>query len=108
MRCIGAPTRASTGGGARRGSGALSTRSRDARERLASRAMSFETVRYDTAGAIATITLNRPDRLNTIVPPLPEELEAAVHQAIADGEVKVIVLRGAGRAFCAGFDLGGG
>jgi enoyl-CoA hydratase len=70
--------------------------------------MSYETLLYQTADAVATITLNRPERLNTIVPPMPEELEAAVHEAIVDAGVKVIVLRGAGRAFCAGFDLGGG
>ena len=70
--------------------------------------MSYETLLYDVDGAIATITLNRPDRLNTIVPPMPDELESAVYAAIADEDVKVIVLRGAGRAFCAGFDLGGG
>ena len=70
--------------------------------------MSYETLLYDTDGAIATITFNRPDRLNTIVPPMPDELEAAVNAAVADPQVKVIVLRGAGRAFCAGFDLGGG
>ncbi len=70
--------------------------------------MSFQTLLYDTEDTIATITLNRPERLNTIVPPMPEELEAAVHRAIADQQIKVIVLRGAGRAFCAGFDLGGG
>ena len=57
---------------------------------------------------IATITLNRPEALNTIVPPMPDEVEAAVHAAIRDPEVKVIVLRGAGRAFCAGYDFGGG
>jgi enoyl-CoA hydratase len=70
--------------------------------------MSYETLLYDTDGPIATITLNRPERLNTIVPPMPDELEAAVHAAGADAAVKVIVLRGAGRAFCAGFDFGGG
>jgi enoyl-CoA hydratase len=70
--------------------------------------MSYETLLYETAGALATITLNRPERLNTIVPPMPDELEAVVHRAIADPEVKVIVLRGAGRAFCAGFDFSGG
>jgi enoyl-CoA hydratase/carnithine racemase len=70
--------------------------------------MSYETLLYDVDGAIATITLNRPERLNTIVPPMPDELEAAVHAATRDERVKVIVLRGAGRAFCAGFDLGGG
>jgi enoyl-CoA hydratase len=70
--------------------------------------MTGEAVLYAVEGPIATITLNRPDSLNTIVPPLPEELEAAVGEAIADPAVKVIVLRGAGRAFCAGFDFGGG
>ena len=70
--------------------------------------MPYQTLLYDTAEAIATITLNRPDRLNTIVPPMPDELEAAVQRATTDERVKVIVLRGAGRAFCAGFDFGGG
>jgi enoyl-CoA hydratase len=70
--------------------------------------MPYETLLYETADELATITLNRPERLNTIVPPMPEELEAAVHRASLDPSVKVIVLRGAGRAFCAGFDFGGG
>ncbi|HXP29358.1 MAG TPA: crotonase/enoyl-CoA hydratase family protein [Solirubrobacteraceae bacterium] len=70
--------------------------------------MPYATLLYDTADAVATITLNRPQRLNTIVPPMPDELEAAVHRAIADEQVKVIVLRGAGRSFCAGFDFGDG
>jgi enoyl-CoA hydratase len=70
--------------------------------------VSYETLLYDSADAVATITLNRPDRLNTIVPPMPEELEAAVNRALAEEHVSVIVLRGAGRAFCAGFDFGGG
>jgi enoyl-CoA hydratase len=69
---------------------------------------SFETVLYSTDGAVATVTLNRPDRLNTIVPPMPDDVQAAVQLAVADHHVKVIVLRGAGRAFCAGFDFGGG
>jgi enoyl-CoA hydratase len=70
--------------------------------------LSFETLLYATDGAIATITLNRPERLNTIVPPMPDEFETAVRDATLDPEVKVIVLRGAGRAFCAGYDFGGG
>ncbi|MEX2194222.1 MAG: crotonase/enoyl-CoA hydratase family protein [Thermoleophilaceae bacterium] len=70
--------------------------------------MTYETLLYDAEGAIATITLNRPDELNTIVPPMPDELEAAVHRAVRDPDVKVIVLRGAGRAFCAGYDFRGG
>jgi enoyl-CoA hydratase len=70
--------------------------------------LSFETLLYATDGPVATITLNRPDRLNTIVPPMPDEFETAVRDASLDGEVKVIVIRGAGRAFCAGYDFGGG
>jgi enoyl-CoA hydratase len=70
--------------------------------------MDFDTLTYETADSVARITLNRPERLNTIVPPMPDELEAAVHRASVDSEVKVIILRGAGRAFCAGFDFGGG
>jgi len=69
--------------------------------------MPYETILYERDGAVATITLNRPERLNTIVPPMPEELEQAVIQANRDPEVRVIVLRGAGRAFCAGFDFSG-
>jgi enoyl-CoA hydratase len=68
----------------------------------------FETLLYGEAGGVATITLNRPDSLNTIVPPMPEEVEAAVERAVRDETVKVIVVRGAGRAFCAGYDFGGG
>lgn len=68
--------------------------------------MSYETILYATDGALATISLNRPDRLNSIVPPMPEEVEAAVLRANRDREVKVIVLRGIGRSFCAGFDFG--
>jgi len=70
--------------------------------------MSFQTLIYEPAGPVARITLNRPERLNTIVPPMPDELQGAIEQAVADPEVKVIVLRGAGRAFCAGFDFGEG
>ena len=71
-------------------------------------AADFETILYAVADEVATITLNRPDSLNTIVPPMPEEVEAAVGRAVADAAVKVIVLRGAGRSFCAGYDFGGG
>jgi enoyl-CoA hydratase len=70
--------------------------------------MSFQTLLYEARDAIATVTLNRPERLNTIVPPMPQEIEAAVQRAVEDERVKVIVLRGAGRSFCAGFDFGGG
>jgi len=67
--------------------------------------MTYETILYERDDAIATITLNRPDRLNTIVPPMPDELEHAVVEANRDPEIRVIILRGAGRSFCAGFDF---
>ena len=70
--------------------------------------MSYETLLYAVDDAIATITLNRPKSLNTIVPPMPDELQDAVLRAGDDESVRVIVLRGAGRAFCAGFDFAGG
>jgi enoyl-CoA hydratase len=72
------------------------------------RAVSYETIVYDVQAPLAAITLNRPDSLNTIVPPMPDEFEDAVNRATADPNVKVIVLRGAGRAFCAGYDFAGG
>ena len=68
----------------------------------------YETILYAREGATATITLNRPAQLNTIVPPMPDEVQDAVAQATADEHAKVIVLRGAGRAFCAGYDFGRG
>lgn len=63
---------------------------------------------YSKSGAIATITLNRPEKYNTLRPSLLSDLEAALRQANTDNEVKVIILEGAGDAFCAGFDFSGG
>ena len=74
---------------------------------MADETQPYETLLYETDGALATITLNRPERLNTIVPPMPDELEQAVGEANRDPRVRVIILRGAGRAFCAGFDFSG-
>ena len=68
----------------------------------------YETLLYSASDGVATVTLNRPERLNTIVPPMPDELEAAVGRAVRDHDVKVIVVSGAGRSFCAGYDFGGG
>jgi enoyl-CoA hydratase len=59
----------------------------------------------DTDHAVATFTLNRPERLNAITPELIDALDAALAEALADDAVRVIRLRGAGRAFCAGYDL---
>ena len=65
-------------------------------------------VLYSTTGAIATITLNRPEKYNTLRPSLLEDLDDALRQANTDKEIKVIILEGAGDAFCAGFDFSGG
>src|SRR5258708_32838158 len=62
-------------------------------------------VLYERDGRIARITLNRPEVMNAIDNELPVELEAAVEKANGDPKVHVIVLAGAGRAFCAGYDL---
>ena len=66
------------------------------------------TVLYETAGGVATLTLNRPDRLNTIDPELIADLNAALDRAEDDPAVRVMRLRGAGRTFCAGYDIGFG
>ncbi|MGM0584737.1 MAG: crotonase/enoyl-CoA hydratase family protein [Pseudomonadota bacterium] len=62
-------------------------------------------VLYEKDGRIGRITLNRPEVMNAIDDDLPRELEAAVEAANADPNVHVIVLSGAGDAFCAGYDL---
>ena len=67
--------------------------------------MSRKSLRYEVAGRVATITLDRPDRLNAIDHHMPSEIRQAVEEANADDAVHVIVLTGAGRAFCAGYDL---
>jgi enoyl-CoA hydratase/carnithine racemase len=60
---------------------------------------------YEKDGAIATITLNRPERLNAISPAMLDALSARLVEADADREVRVIVLTGAGKGFCSGLDL---
>jgi 2-(1,2-epoxy-1,2-dihydrophenyl)acetyl-CoA isomerase len=61
-----------------------------------------------TTQGVRTITLNRPERLNALNTALAEAIQAAVHEASADDAVRVIVLTGAGRGFCAGLDLSDG
>jgi enoyl-CoA hydratase/carnithine racemase len=65
-------------------------------------------IRYETAGNLATITLDRPDRLNAFTRVMARELIAAFDTADADDHVRVVLLTGAGRGFCAGADLAGG
>jgi enoyl-CoA hydratase len=67
-----------------------------------------ETVLYEVAGRVATLTLNRPQRLNAITADLAREVREGLEAATADRGVHVIRLRGAGRAFCAGYDIGWG
>jgi enoyl-CoA hydratase len=67
--------------------------------------MRYTTLKYAVAGRIARITLNRPARLNAINDRMPREIRRAVEAANDDDRVHVIVLAGAGRAFCAGYDL---
>lgn len=65
----------------------------------------MSTVTYRREDRIARIQLNRPDKLNAINDDMPRDLEAAVLRAGSDDRVHVIVLSGAGRSFCAGYDL---
>lgn len=67
--------------------------------------MEFRSVRYDVDGRVATITLDREDRLNAIDDHMPSEIRFAVERAQADAEVHVIVVTGTGRSFCSGYDL---
>lgn len=60
---------------------------------------------YERQGAIGTVTLNRPERLNAISGALLAAFAAALEAAIADSEASVLILTGAGRAFCSGDDL---
>jgi enoyl-CoA hydratase/carnithine racemase len=70
--------------------------------------MDFTEIRYEVADAIATITLDRPDRLNAFTATMARELIGAFDAADADDDVRVVIVTGEGRGFCAGADLGGG
>jgi 2-(1,2-epoxy-1,2-dihydrophenyl)acetyl-CoA isomerase len=67
--------------------------------------MNFESIRYERRGGLAIATLNRPERLNAISATLRDELHRALDLAAADDGVRVLVITGAGRGFCAGADL---
>ena len=68
----------------------------------------FREIRYEVTGGTATMTLHRPDRLNAFTRTMAGELVAAFDLADADDAVRVVLLTGAGRGFCAGADLAGG
>lgn len=67
--------------------------------------MSYENVLYEKDGKIATITMNRPDKLNALSTGLIDDIVDAAEEAAADNDVSVVVLRGAGRAWSAGYDI---
>ena len=68
---------------------------------------SFETLRIDVEGELGFLTLNRPDRLNAMNGTMLDELAQAAHWFDQHLDVRVVIVRGAGRAFCAGADLKG-
>jgi 2-(1,2-epoxy-1,2-dihydrophenyl)acetyl-CoA isomerase len=68
--------------------------------------MTYETILFSIEGGIARITLNRPDRLNSFNDQMHSEVRSALDAVRADASVRVLLLTGAGRGFCAGQDLG--
>jgi len=67
--------------------------------------VTYQTITYDKGGRIATIALNRPEKLNAMSDELREELAAALAEADKDEQIGVVILKGNGRSFCAGYDI---
>lgn len=67
--------------------------------------MDYETILYGVEEGIATVTLNRPERLNAWTVAMQHDVHDAMHRAAADDAVRAIILTGAGRGFCAGADM---
>ncbi|HBF01346.1 MAG: crotonase/enoyl-CoA hydratase family protein [Dehalococcoidia bacterium] len=67
--------------------------------------MSYQFIKYEASGGIARVILNRPEKLNALSQQLQSELIECLTNADEDPEIRVITLRGAGRAFCAGYDI---
>jgi enoyl-CoA hydratase/carnithine racemase len=70
--------------------------------------MDFQDILYEVSDGIATITLNRPDKMNAFTGRMMHEIIAALDITDTDDNVKVVIFTGAGRAFCAGADLSSG
>jgi enoyl-CoA hydratase/carnithine racemase len=68
----------------------------------------YETIQLSLADGVATLTLNRPDRMNAFTDQMAREMRAAFDETDANDDVRVVIVTGAGRAFCAGADLGSG
>jgi methylglutaconyl-CoA hydratase len=67
--------------------------------------LEYSTLKFERDGEVATLTLNRPDKRNAISTPMIEDLVAALGAAEAEKSVRVVILTGAGKAFCSGMDL---
>ena len=70
--------------------------------------MDFQDIAYEVSEGIATVTLNRPDKMNAFTGRMMHEIIAALDATDADDSVKVVIFTGAGRAYCAGADLSSG
>jgi len=70
--------------------------------------MAYETILYEPEGPILTVTLNRPEKLNAYTAVMGADLEDAFRRADADDAVRVVIVTGAGRGFCAGADISAG
>ena len=70
--------------------------------------MAYETIKYEVADQILTITLNRPDKLNAFNAAMQREMIEAFDAADKDDDIRAIIVTGAGRGFCAGADLSSG
>ena len=68
--------------------------------------MDYQTLNFDVDSGVATITLNRPEALNAMSPAMAKELHEVALQIDVDNSVRVVILTGTGKAFCAGGDLG--
>jgi enoyl-CoA hydratase/carnithine racemase len=71
-------------------------------------AVSYSTIEYEVSDQVATITLDRPDRLNAFTVEMMSDIIGALDEADADDAVRAVIFTGRGRAFCAGADLSGG
>ena len=70
--------------------------------------MSYQDIIYDKSERVATLTFNRPERLNAITNVMRSEILEAMKDASEDDDIRVVVIKGAGKGFCAGADLAGG
>ncbi len=66
---------------------------------------SYELLSVERTGHVATITLNRPEKLNALNPPLVAEFHAALDEIASEEDIRVVIVTGAGRGFCSGADV---